>query len=63
VKQHGFVSAGSVVSPGKVVGEGELWLGSPARMARRLTDKEIEALHYSAQHYLRLKDRYLNGQP
>lgn len=63
VKKHGFVGAGAVVSPGKIVGEGELWLGSPARMARRLTDKEIQALHYSAQHYMRLKDRYLTGNP
>ncbi|MBB5014198.1 gamma carbonic anhydrase family protein [Rehaibacterium terrae] len=61
VRKHGFVGAGAVVSPGKTVGEGELWLGSPARMVRRLSDREIEALHYSAQHYVRLKDRYLAG--
>ncbi|MCD7100335.1 gamma carbonic anhydrase family protein [Stenotrophomonas sp. MMGLT7] len=60
VKRHGFVGAGAVVGPGKVVGEGELWLGNPARLARRLSDKEIESLHYSAQHYVRLKDRYLD---
>jgi carbonic anhydrase/acetyltransferase-like protein (isoleucine patch superfamily) len=42
-----------------VVGEGELWLGNPARLARPLRDKEIEALHYSADHYVRLKDKYL----
>jgi len=60
VKPHGFVGAGAVVSPGKVVGEGELWLGNPARFARKLGDKEIESLHYSAAHYVRLKDRYLD---
>ena len=59
VKQHGFVGAGAVVGPGKVVGEGELWVGNPARLVRRLGDKEIESLHYSAAHYVRLKDRYL----
>jgi len=59
VKKHGFVGAGAVVSPGKVVGEGELWLGNPARMARLLSAREIEQLYYSAQHYVRLKDRYL----
>ncbi|MBO9880679.1 gamma carbonic anhydrase family protein [Xanthomonas sp. D-109] len=59
VKKHGFVGAGAVVGPGKTVGEGELWLGNPARKARMLSDKEIESLHYSAQHYVRLKDRYL----
>jgi len=61
VKKHGFVGAGALVAPGKVVGEGELWLGNPARLARRLSDAEIEALYYSAQHYVRLKDEYLAG--
>jgi carbonic anhydrase/acetyltransferase-like protein (isoleucine patch superfamily) len=59
IKQHGFVGAGSVVPPGKVVGEGELWLGNPAKCVRLLTDKQIEQLHYSADHYVRLKDVYL----
>ena len=61
VKKHGFVGAGALVAPGKVVGEGELWLGNPARLARRLSDAEIEALYYSAQHYVRLKGEYLAG--
>ncbi len=59
VKKHGFVGAGALIAPGKVVGEGELWLGNPARCVRKLSDKDIEQLYYSAQHYLRLKDRYL----
>ena len=61
VKKHGFVGAGAVVSPGKTVGEAELWLGNPARFVRKLSDREIEQLHYSAQHYVRLKDKYLGA--
>ena len=59
VKKHGFVGAGAVVSPGKTVGEAELWLGNPARLVRKLSDQEIEQLYYSAKHYIRLKDEYL----
>ena len=59
VRKHGFVGAGALVAPGKVVGEGEMWLGNPAKKVRMLSDAEIEALYYSAQHYVRLKDRYL----
>ncbi len=59
VKKHGFVGAGTLIAPGKTVGEGELWLGNPGRFARKLTDAEIEGLHYSAAHYVRLKDEYL----
>lgn len=61
VRKHGFVGAGALIAPGKVVGEGELWLGNPARKARMLSDAEIEGVYYSAQHYVRLKDRYLQG--
>lgn len=60
VKKHGFVGAGAVVGPGKTVGEAELWLGNPARFVRKLSDKEIESLLYSSQHYVRLKDKYLD---
>ncbi|MCY7355269.1 MAG: gamma carbonic anhydrase family protein [Lysobacter sp.] len=63
VKKHGFVGAGALVAPGKIVGEGELWLGNPAKKVRMLSDAEIEALYYSAQHYMRLKDRYLAAAP
>ena len=62
VEQHGFVGAGALVTPGKVVGRGEMWLGNPARKARMLSDAEIEALYYSAQHYVRLKDEYLSAR-
>ena len=59
VKKHGFVGAGALVAPGKVVGEGELWLGNPAKKVRMLSEAEIEALYYSSQHYVRLKNQYL----
>ena len=59
VAHHAFIGAGAVVGPGKRVGSGELWVGNPARPVRQLSDKDIEGLLYSAQHYVRLKDQYL----
>lgn len=59
VRKHAFIGAGALVAPGKIVGEGELWLGNPAKKARMLSDAEIDALYYSAKHYVRLKDEYL----
>src|SRR3546814_9471426 len=59
VKKHAFIGAGALVPPGRTVGEGELWVGNPARKMRVLSDAEIEGLHYSAGHYVRLKDEYL----
>ena len=61
VRKHGFVAAGAVIAPGKIVGEGELWIGNPARCVRKLDAAQIEALYYSAKHYVKLKDEYLGG--
>jgi carbonic anhydrase/acetyltransferase-like protein (isoleucine patch superfamily) len=59
VRKHAMIGAGAVVTPGKTVGEGELWLGNPARFVRKLTAAQIEQLYYSAKHYVRLKNEYL----
>jgi carbonic anhydrase/acetyltransferase-like protein (isoleucine patch superfamily) len=59
IKRYGFVGAGSVIPPGKVVGERELWLGNPARCVRLLDERQVEQLHYSAAHYVTIKDAYL----
>ncbi len=56
-----MVAAGSLVSPGKMLESGWLYRGRPAEAVRRLTDKELEMLRYSAAHYVRLKDRYLEA--
>ncbi|MHB8448284.1 MAG: gamma carbonic anhydrase family protein [Rudaea sp.] len=61
VRKHAMVGAGAVVTPGKIVGEGELWLGNPARCVRKLDAAQIEALYYSAKHYVKLKDEYLEA--
>lgn len=59
VESFGFVAAGAVVPPGKTVGSKELWSGVPARYVRNLSDKEIENIEESAEHYVRLSKFYL----
>lgn len=54
-----FLAAGSVVPPGKHLAGGFLYRGNPAQQARPLTADERAMLKYSAEHYVRLKDRYL----
>ncbi len=53
-----FLAAGSLVPPGKTLEGGYLWVGSPVKRARPLTEEEERWLGYSAQHYSRLKDKY-----
>jgi len=53
-----MLGANSLVSPGKRLESGYLYLGSPAKQVRPLTEKEIDWLEYSAAHYVELKDRH-----
>ena len=56
-----MVGAGSLISPGKTLESGMLYMGRPAKAIRALTEEEIAYFKYSAEHYMRLKDNYLNG--
>ena len=53
-----MLGANSLVSPGKVLESGYLYLGSPAQKVRKLKDSELAWLEYSAAHYVLLKKRY-----
>jgi len=54
-----LLGAGALVPPGKVLDGGYVWLGSPVRRARALTDEESERLRYSAAHYVGLKNAHM----
>jgi carbonic anhydrase/acetyltransferase-like protein (isoleucine patch superfamily) len=54
-----MIGAGSVVTPGKKLESGNLYVGSPARRVRELKPAEVEFLTYSAAHYVKVKDEYL----
>lgn len=58
VESHVIVGAGSVVPPGKTLESGFLWMGVPAVKTRALTEKELQYFAYSADYYVKLKDRY-----
>lgn len=56
-----MLGAGALVPSGKVLESGHLYVGSPAKLVRSLTDKEREFLIYSSQHYVDLKNKYLGN--
>lgn len=58
VEEFGFVAAGALVSPGKVVKSGELWAGVPAKYIRDLTAEEVEHIKKSARNYITLSSEY-----
>jgi gamma-carbonic anhydrase len=48
VQSHSVIAPGALVTPGKVVGSGQLWSGSPAKHLRDLTAEEKAAIGSSA---------------
>ena len=58
IETNTVIGAGSLVTPNKILEPGYLWLGSPTRKVRKLTDEEIKSIEYSAQQYLKLKSRH-----
>jgi carbonic anhydrase/acetyltransferase-like protein (isoleucine patch superfamily) len=61
VESGGMVAAGALVTPGKRVRKGELWAGSPAKLMRALSEKEMAYFAYSARHYCEVAASYRNG--
>lgn len=60
IQDEVMVGAGSLVPPGKTLESGYLYVGSPVKQARPLTDKERAFLQKSADNYVQNKDDYLN---
>jgi carbonic anhydrase/acetyltransferase-like protein (isoleucine patch superfamily) len=60
VHPYVLIGAGSLVSPGKELESGYLYLGSPVKKLRQLSDEEYAWIDYSALHYKKLKNRYMD---
>lgn len=58
IESKSLIGAGSLVTPNKHLDSGYLWMGSPVRKVRKLTDEEIESIEYSALNYVKLKNRH-----
>ncbi|GGI91914.1 gamma carbonic anhydrase family protein [Shewanella gelidii] len=57
-----IIGGGALVAPGKTLESGFLYVGSPAKKARALTEAELKFLPESAANYVRLKNEYLLEQ-
>lgn len=58
IESHNIIGAGSLVTPNKKLESGYLWIGSPIRKVRKLSDEERESIEYSALNYIKLKNRH-----
>lgn len=53
-----MVAAGTVVPPGKRLESGYLYMGVPAKKARKLSEEEIESLAKNAANYVKYQRTY-----
>ena len=53
-----IVAAGALVTPGKIVKEGELWAGSPAKLFRTISQQEVSEFLSGAEGYRKLAQEY-----
>lgn len=58
IESEVILGAGAVVPPGKRLASGFVYMGSPARAVRAITEKERGFFAYTAANYVRLKDSY-----
>lgn len=58
VEPEVVIGAGTLVTPGKRLESGYLYVGSPVRRARPLNEQERAYLRYSAEHYVKVMDRH-----
>ncbi|MCY4363097.1 MAG: gamma carbonic anhydrase family protein [Gammaproteobacteria bacterium] len=58
VESNTIIGAGSLVSPGKVLESGYLYVGTPARQVRKLTEDELAYLDLAAEYYVQLKTKH-----
>lgn len=59
VEDDVVIGAGTLVPPGKRLESGYMYLGSPCKQIRKLSEKEMGFFTYTAGNYAKLKDQYL----
>ncbi len=52
IESNGMLGAGAMLTPGKIIRAGELWIGRPAKKLRDLTPEEIAGNQIGVAHYV-----------
>ena len=52
IEDNCIIAAGSIVPPDKVVSKGTLWMGSPAKFFRNLTEDDFKHVQVNADEYV-----------
>jgi len=58
IGRYCLIGAGALITEGKQIPDGTVWMGSPAKQVREITDLERQVLEGSAAHYVQNALRY-----
>ena len=61
IGKNSLVAAGSLVTEGTIIPPNTLVVGSPAKPRRELTEKELQHLSWSAEHYTNVANNYIQS--
>jgi carbonic anhydrase/acetyltransferase-like protein (isoleucine patch superfamily) len=61
IDEGGVLGAGGLLTPGKVIGRNELWVGAPAKLVRVMSDEERKRFDRNADVYRQLAARFRAG--
>jgi carbonic anhydrase/acetyltransferase-like protein (isoleucine patch superfamily) len=61
IASGGMLAAGAVLTPGKRIGEGELWAGTPAKLLRVMSAEERAVFATNAPRYVQNAARFRVG--
>lgn len=59
IRAGGMLGAGALLSPGKVIGEGEIWIGRPAKYFRTQDEAQLAKVKFQTERYCRLAQKHL----
>lgn len=58
IESKAMLATGALLTPGKTVPSGELWVGSPAKLWRKLTEDDIAQFDLRGGQYVKLAAEY-----
>ena len=61
IEEGGMLGAGGLLTPGKVIGRNELWVGAPAKLIRVMSDEERRKFDRNAVVYRELARAFPRG--
>jgi carbonic anhydrase/acetyltransferase-like protein (isoleucine patch superfamily) len=51
IGRHCIIAAGALVTPGKVIPDGSVVMGSPGQIVRQVNEKDLQMIDFIAEHY------------